>query len=157
MESETLTGEIKITADNCEEKSIQNITNTIEQSAIKASLRYAYPEQVILYEGCGVPYVMSVKNISDQELQDVIVEMPIADGLEFSEDDLYIEGDEPYKFLGCQDRILKFKIPKIATQETIKISENLKFGAERVDLSKTEEIISLYFRVYHQEIEYVSK
>lgn len=152
-DNQTLTGEIKITADDYEEV-MQNITNPIEQSSIKATLRYLYSEGEQLYEGASVAFSANVKNISNEELQDVIVEIPVAEGFEFSTEDLFIEDGATYEFLEYKDRILKFKIPKIAVQETIKM--NVRLYVEKIEINKAEEIISQYFKVLHQDIEYVS-
>ena len=80
--NQELTGEIKITADNYEEKTIQNITNKIETGNIKATIQFLYSEDIELYEKSDIPFAVNVKNISDKELEDVIVEIPVAEGLE---------------------------------------------------------------------------
>lgn len=154
-ENQTLTGEIKIKADNQEEKTIQNITNKIEKSEIKATLKFLYSEDVITAEGSGVPLLISIKNLSEQELHDVIVEIPLADGLsDFTEDDLFMSGEEPYEYIECKDRIIKFKIPKIEAKQTVEIT--VKPGVGEVDLSKAEEVISQYVKVIANSKEYIS-
>ena len=87
--NQELTGKIKIIADNYEEKTIQNITNKIETGNIKATIKFLYSEDVKLYEKSDVPFAINVKNISSKELKDVIVEIPVAEGLEVaSQEDL---------------------------------------------------------------------
>ena len=87
--NQELTGKIKIIADNYEEKTIQNITNKIETGNIKATIKFLYSEDIKLYEKSDVPFAINVKNISSKELKDVIVEIPVAEGLEVaSQEDL---------------------------------------------------------------------
>lgn len=153
--NQTLTGEIKITADNQEEKIIPNMSNKIDKADIKATLKFLYSEDVITAEGSGVPLLASVKNISNQELQDIIVEIPLAEGLsDFTEDDLFMSGEEPYEFIECKNRIIKFRIPKIEANQTVAIT--VKPGVERLDLSKSQETISQYFKVLANNQEYIS-
>lgn len=154
-ENETLTGEIKITADNQEEKTIQNITNKIEQSEIKATLRFLYTEDVVTAEGSGIPLLINVQNLSDQELQDTIVEIPLAEGLkDFTENDLFMSGEEPYQFIECKDRVIKFKIPKIEAKQTEKII--VKPGVDVLDITKEEATISQYCKIKNNGKEYIT-
>ena len=154
QENAMLTGNIKLTANNYEEKVIPNITNKIEKGNIKATLRFLYSEDVLIQEGSDVPFLAKVKNISNQELQNVIVEMPIAEGLLFIEEEFLIEEEAPYEFLGCEEQVLRFKIPKIDAQRTIDI--NVKLAVTQVDLEKGEEIISQYVKISNQETQYIS-
>ncbi len=82
VEDPTLTGEIRITAENQEEKVISNIRNKIEKAKIKATTKFLYSETVPIYEKVDIPFDAQVKNISNQELKDILVEVPIAKGLE---------------------------------------------------------------------------
>ncbi len=154
-ENETLTGEIKITADNYKEKIIKNIENKIEKSEIKATLKFLYSEDVTTAEGSGVPLLISVKNLSNQELQDTIVEIPLAEGIaDFTEDDLFISGEEPYQYIETKNRVIRFKIPKIEAKQTIEVT--IKPKVDQIDINKSEQIISQHVKVINNEKEYIS-
>jgi len=152
--NQTLTGEIRITADDYEEEVMQNITNQIEQGSIKATLRFLYSEDVPIYANSDIAISANVKNISREELQNVIVEIPVAEGLEFSEDNLFMDEEDPYEFIEYKDGAIKIKIPQIATGETIYIL--MKLIPKQLDLTKEKENISQYFKVIDNEIEYIS-
>lgn len=153
--NQTLTGEIRIRADNQEEKTIQNVSNKIEKSEIKATLKFLYSQDVITYEGSGVPLMARIKNISENKLQNLIVEMPLADQFnDFTENDIILTGEEPFEILEYKDRILKFKIPEIEGNQTIDIIVKLSVG--KIDLNKTVDTISQYFKVVKGQTEYIS-
>ena len=153
--NQEITGELKITADNYEEKIIQNITNSIEQGEIKATLQFMYSEDVLTCEGSGFPIFASVKNLSNKELQDIMVEIPLAEGLaDFTEEDLFLDGSEPYEYIECKDRVIKFKIPKIEANQTVDIT--VKPEVSQVDIDKSEGMISQYFKVIGNGKEYIS-
>jgi len=153
--NQMLTGKIKIKADNYEEKVIEHITNQIEKASIKTTLRYLHSEDVVTDTFSSIPLAINVKNISNEELQDVIVEMPVAEGCNFSEEEnLVIPEDATYEFIEYVDGIVKFKISRIRKNEIVLI--NVSLGIKEMDITKTQERISQYVKVSSDEIDYFS-
>lgn len=153
--NQNLDGEIKIVVDNKEEMVIQNISNKIEKSEIKTSLKFLYSQDVTTCEGSGFPLQILVKNISENELHDLIVEMPLADQFnDFTENDIILTENDPFEILEYKDRVLRFKIPTIEVGNSVKIVVKLMVG--QVDLEKKLDTISQYVKVINKEKEYIS-
>ena len=74
-----------------------------------------------IYENSGIPFSVNVKNISGSRIAKYYSRSSNSRrDLVFSENDLFMTGEEPYEFLEYKDKILKFKIPKDSTTRNLK-------------------------------------
>lgn len=149
--NQTITGQIKITAEGIEEKTIQNITNKINKGKLKLTLADTTSLDIALNGDDGYPLEFKVKNISNEEVKDVIVEVPISENLTFSTENTYIENGE---FLEYKNGIAKFKINQIAKGQTETIY--VRFYIKAIPYTELGMMISQYFKVNYEETDYTS-
>ncbi len=144
--NQTITGQIKLTAEGMEEKTIQNITNKINKGKLKLILADTTSLDIALNGNDAYPLEFKVKNISNEDVKDVIVEVPISENLTFSTENAYIENGE---FLEYKNGIAKFKISQIAKGQTETIY--VRFYIKTIPYTELGMMISQYFKVNYQD------
>ncbi len=138
--NQTITGQIKMTAEGMEEKTIQNITNKINKGKLKLTLADTTSLEIELNGNDAYPLEFKVENISKEEVRDVIVEIPVSENLTFSTENVYIENGE---FLEYKNGIVKFKINQIAEGQTETIY--VRFYMKTIPNTELDMMISQYF------------
>lgn len=78
-------GNITVEAEGIGTKTVTTIANPIKQAKLKMIVNQAAAEELKLYSLNPTSYVIQVKNLSDETLKDVAIEVQISDGLVFSE------------------------------------------------------------------------
>ena len=152
---ETLNGEIKVKADNLDEKTFANIENTIEDAELKLTLRNGFSEDVdIVSNGDQLAAMVNVKNISDKELQDVIVSMPLGDDLYFVPEDFFESEEGKYEFVGYENKIIQVRIPTLQPGETVEVGLGLM--TEKMDIELTEKTVRQYYTAIVNDVTYTS-
>lgn len=149
--NQTITGQIKMTAEGMEEKTIQNITNKINKGKLKLTLADTTSLEIELNGNDAYPLEFKVENISKEEVRDVIVEIPVSENLTFSTENVYIENGE---FLEYKNGIVKFKINQIAEGQTETIY--VRFYIKTIPNTELGMMISQYFNVNYEDINYTS-
>ncbi len=122
-EDQQLTGKITIKADGIEDKQIDITPNKIKSGKLSLLLKDSFYEQTQLYSNQGFPIEVCVKNITDKELKNVEVELPLPAEVYFSLNN-YKE-DDNIEVLQSENKMAKFKIKKIAAGETATIYTQL--------------------------------
>lgn len=155
--NQKVTGEIKLTADNGIEQTMEGMSNPIQQGDLKLALRYTLSEDIEKHTGEGYPIEMKVTNITQEPKTDILVNLPVCEGLVFSEDQTLSNTDDPtygYDYIGYDNRVASFKIPEIKAGETISLYTQLLI--EDLPLTEAEKYISEYFLATYQNTVYTS-
>ncbi len=152
-EGQVLSGEIKVKADNCEEQTVANIKNNIAQGDLKLKILRESPEEVELEQGMGFGIMMYVKNISDQIVQNVDVEVPIAEELQFEAGWKDAQNDN-CKFIEENNGLVKFEISQIAVGDTAEVY--IPLSIKQMNVNNTSEFISQYAIANYNNVIYTS-
>lgn len=153
-DNQKLTGQIKISADNYAEQSISNIENNISQGKLKLKMRYGFSEHIVTHTGEGYPISMFVKNTSAETLNNVMIELPVDEGLTFTTENLGVTEESRYEFIENTDNIVKFKIPEMNPGEEIELTTQLIVNNMPIDQLQKE--ISQYFTATYNDVKYIS-
>ena len=152
---EALTGEIKVKADNLDEKTFANIENTIEDAELKLTLRNGFSEDIdIVSNGDRLPAMANVKNISDKELQDVMISMPLGDDVYFVPEDFMESEEGKYELVSYENKTIQVRIPSIQAGETIEVG--FKLLTEQMDTQLTEKDFRQYYTATVNDTTYTS-
>jgi hypothetical protein len=150
--NQKLTGNIKIQADGIEEENIEITSNNIKKASLNLKLIDSFWEQTLIGSEGGFPIEFEVKNITDQEMENVIVELPLTEEVYFTEEEFY-ETDN-VKFVEYKDKVVKFKINKIGAGETVSFTTQLI--VEEIPIEKTSASTTISFNVKANDITYYS-
>ncbi len=149
-EGETL-GTLKITADDKEEQEVQISKNSIEDGDLKLILTYSYNEIVDLYSGGIVRLKLSTKNISEENKQNVILEMHIPNITALDEKNVYSEDVE---VIENENGIVKFKINEIDAKQEVYIP--LFLSITELDSETQEDFCRIFYQVTENDKTYTS-
>lgn len=149
-DKQMVTGNIKVKANNIEEKTIKNISSRISTGKLKLTLKDGVALEEMLVKNGSFDLVLEVKNISETKLSNVIINLPIAEEVEFSTENFEIHNGD---FIEYVDRVAKFKINEIPAGETeyiyVKTLIQMESGAP-------DAVISEHFTSNYEGIEYIS-
>ncbi len=129
-------GTVTIEADGIEAQTLQTVSNPIKEAKLKLNVICNYNEERTIVANSTLPITLSTKNISDKELKDVELELPIPEKV--SIDELSIKESETYTYLGMDSQVAKFKINKIQPGEQVDIIVSLEtddFKEEELDIN----------------------
>lgn len=143
----TTTGDITISADDLEEKTINTPEFNIVDSEIKVTLANSYMEEYPVQSDSLLPVTIKVYNLSDVVQEDVLVRMKLPETLGFDTSEI-VEGD----FVEFENNVVTFRIDKLETESTIQVG----LITENIDLSKTEENVELYCEAEANDKTYIS-
>ncbi len=104
-----LTNVREISGDQIRKKTYQTAERNIMQSRIKVRLKADYPEYVTVLSNGSLDVSMFVKNISDEKIESLMVELPLPDYTFDDEQVVYIEGAK-YFFESYENDVLKFEV-----------------------------------------------
>lgn len=149
-----VTGKIKVSADGIKEKEFNSIEHNIEQSDLKLNIMNRYSEDVDTYVGDLIEFSLNVKNISNKNMENIILEMPVQDKMTFNPEELYIGSNENYEYIDYLNNIIRFKIKMLKPGESQQI--NLHFTANPFNLAETETTMLQYFSVNIENNRYIS-
>ena len=121
--NENTTGTLVLEAENMNARTYTTLSNPIKQANLKVTMECSYNEEREIPAGGYLPYILTVKNLSDKVLENVEVKVPIAEFTNFKESDLI--GSSEYSYEGIENNEIKFKILSINPQQTIEILEGL--------------------------------
>ncbi len=121
--NENTTGTLVLEAENMNAQTYTTLSNPIKQANLKVTMECSYNEEREIPAGGYLPYILTVKNLSDKVLENVEVKVPIAEFTNFKESDLI--GSSEYSYEGIENNEIKFKILSINPQQTIEILEGL--------------------------------
>ncbi len=119
-------GTVMIEADGIEAQTLQTVSNPIKEAKLKLNVICNYNEERTIVANSTLPITLSAKNISDKELKDVELELPIPEKV--SVDELSIKDSEKYTYVGMANQVAKFKINKIQPGEQVDIIVSLETG-----------------------------
>ena len=153
---QTLSGQIKISADGMEEKQLDLNQSKIVESKLSLVLKDSFYEQTQLYSNQGFPIELCVKNTTDKNLNNIIVELPLPKEVYFSLEN-FSESDN-VKFIEYTNKVAKFEILNINAQETVSIYTQLMIEKIALDTLYVNTNFSFNARVddetyYSNEIE----
>ncbi len=147
---QTITGQVKVTAEGIEEKTIKNITNKINKGKLKLILKDLVSLQEVLVSRGAIELDFEIKNISNTKVNNIMVNIPIANELEFSTQSLLVEGGS---FIEYKDCVAKFKIDEISAGESQHIYIKIPI---KEYIEGNECVITQYFTADYEDIKYVS-
>ena len=147
-------GKIKVSADGIKEREFNSIEHNIEQSELKLNIMNRYSEDVETYVGDLIEFSLNVKNISNKNMENIILEMPVQDKMTFNPEELYIGSNENYEYIDYLNNIIRFKIKMLKPGESQQI--NLHFTANPFNLAETETTMLQYFSVNIENNRYIS-
>ena len=148
-----LTGKIKIVGNGLDEQEIDMQSNKIVKGSLKLNLEFAYDENVYIGAGDGFPLILTVKNISEQNLNNVKVTLPLSDKLTFSTK--YIDADyKDAEFTESNKDGIVFNIPLIESGKDAKIG--IKLIVNDIPNNNVKEDISQYFVATINNRDYIS-
>lgn len=153
-ENENLTGQIKLIVDNEEKNTIDNIINRIEQGKLKLNLLYADPENEHRYTKELFRMELTVKNITNEDLTNIIVELPVSDKADFSTKNITIDEEQGCEFIEYKDNIAKFKISKLEAGKDTKFL--IALPTNSIPAEQTETKILEYFTATNENTTYIS-
>lgn len=143
----TTKGDITISADDLEEKTINTPELNIVDSEIKVTLANSYMEEYPVQSDSLLPVTIKVYNLSDSVQENVLVKMKLPEALGFDTSEI-VEGD----FVEYENDIVTFRIDRLETESTIQVG----LITENIDLSKTEENVELYCEAEANDKTYIS-
>lgn len=147
---ENTLGTITIKADGTEEKNIKTITNPIKEAKVKLNITYNFNEEREIIANSTLPITLTAKNISQKELKDIIIELPIPEETVFNEE--YLEASEEFTYLGIDNKTAKFKIKSIEPGEKVDIILSLEVN----DFKEEKKPIDLFIKSIIDKDTYVS-
>ncbi|MEE0866116.1 MAG: SdrD B-like domain-containing protein [Clostridia bacterium] len=151
--NQMLTGKIKIVGNGLDEQEIDMQSNKIVKGSLKLNLEFAYDENVYIGAGDGFPLILTVKNISEQNLNNVKVTLPLSDKLTFSTK--YIDADyKDAEFTESNKDGIVFNIPLIESGKDAKIG--IKLIVNDIPNNNVKEDISQYFVATINNRDYIS-
>ena len=141
-------GTLKINVEDKEEREIKISENPIEEGKLKLIIQYGYNETGELYGGGSYKLIFATKNMSQETLKDVIVDIHISDTIEFNENDFNERyfNDKNIEVLENKDRIVKIKINEIKAEEEKYLLTIMSIKQIDTDVSEVD------CRVYCQSI-----
>lgn len=143
-------GTVVLEAEGIETQTMTTLTNPIKEAKLKLNVKCNYNEERIIVADSTIPITLSAKNISDKELKDVVLELPIPE--ETAVDELSIKESEKFTYLGTANRVAKFKINSIQPGEQVDIIVSL----ETNDLEEKEKQIDLFIQSKVNNETYIS-
>lgn len=149
-----VSGKIKVSADGIKEMEFKSIEHNIEQSDLKLNIMNRYSEDIDTYVGDLIEFSLNVKNISNKNMENVILEMPVQNKMTFNPEELYIDSNENYEYIDYLNNIIRFKIKMLKPGESQQI--NLHFTANSFNLDETETTMLQYFSVNIENNRYIS-
>ena len=123
-EGEETKGIINLSADGIENKQITTMTNKIKKAKLKLNVSYGPNEEQLMYAG-GMFYVrVTAKNIFENDLNDVVLNVAIPDGI--TGVDMEIDGidTENYTLESIDNGIAKVRINNIKAGESAELYLN---------------------------------
>lgn len=153
-ETADLTGEIKVNVNGEEKLIINNITNKIEQGKLKLNLLYADPENEQRYSKELFRMELTIKNISNEDLTDINVELPVSDKADFLVKHTTVDEELGCEFIEYKDNIAKFRIPKLEAGKDTKILVALPTNS--IPAQEKEVDILEYFTATNDNTTYTS-
>lgn len=153
-DNQKLTGKITVVADGLEEKEYNNITNNIEQGQIKITMRNHDSEEVETYTENLMEYNINVKNITENTLKDVIVEVHVSDLVSFDPQYENQEENAKYEYVSYENNIIKFKVKTLNQGENCPIY--LALTANKFDINEKEKNLILYSTATVDNKQYMS-
>lgn len=151
--NQTLTGEIKIKADNLEEKSFSNIENKIEEGKLKLKLKNTYSENELIGAKENIGIEGDIINISSEKLENIEVYVQIPEEVTFNLEELGL-WDDRCQFVEYKDNVVKLNISELEVGETIDFTALLNVNEFDLDLDNI--IVSQFFKAILDGEEYIS-
>lgn len=149
--NQTITGQIKITAEGIEEKTIQNITNKINKGKLKLILEDSTSLEETLFGKGALGLELGIKNISNVTAKNVIITLPISDKLRFSTESFMVENGN---FIEYKDGIAKFEISEIPAGEIGHIY--VKAYINSIPIEEYKVLLTEYFTAEFEDTIYAS-
>lgn len=143
-------GTVMLEADGIQPQTIETIANPIKEAKIKLNVVCNYNEERTIIANSTMPITLSAKNLTEKELNDVIIELPIPEGVTFTEN--YLVASENYTYIGIANHIAKFKINAIKPEEQVDIILSVMVN----DFKEQEKQINIYMQSTIDNETYVS-
>lgn len=130
-------GTVEIQAEGMETQTIKTVSNPIKEAKLKLNVTCNYNEERIVVADSALPITLSTKNISDKELKNVMIELPLTEDVTLEEEGI-LESKQ-YDYVGIANQVAKFKIASIKPEEQIDIVLTLKTK----DFKEKETVVNL--------------
>lgn len=137
-QGEETKGIVSIEADGFEKQEITTMTNKIKEAKLKLNIKCNYNEERTVLAGSVYPITLTAKNISEEELKDVVLELKLPEGTSF--DEKYLVLEDNFTYVGTENGVVKLKINSIPAGETVDIILSLvveDFEEDTVNLNAT--------------------
>lgn len=150
-ENEVTIGTITLQADDFE-TSKQITENKIKEAELKLITEYAKNEEVPFSAGYENGFVYKITNISDKNLNDITINIPLLDGVTLAESSI-VDG-ENYKIEEITEDNLKIRITQLTPGQT---EEILKFlNVPEIDKDKAQQAFQFSCNAQINENQYYS-
>ena len=143
-------GTVIVEAAGIESETITTLTNPIKDAQLKLNVESGYNEERPIIPGSTLPIILKTKNISEKEMTDVIIELPIPQYTTF--DQSYILPEDTFEYMGIQNNVARFKIKSIKVGEEVDITLSLLID----DFTEPERQIEVSYKVNNGNETYYS-
>lgn len=131
--SEETTGNVKISGDGIEEKTLKTLTNPIAQGKLKLQMKNKLEEEYDVLTNREYPFILDITNISTSKQENIILNLPVPEGFDFKTESLFEPDAGFYEFVEYKNRTVKLRIPVIETGK--KVSIRLGYQVNSMDTS----------------------
>lgn len=149
-----LIGNVNISADGIDESELKEPTLKIKQAKIKMQVYNEFTEDIKIYTKEGLPIKVNVKNIFNENLKDIIIQVPVPEELSFSEEYMYLGEDDKCQFVEYKNGMAVFKINELLPEEQKSIQ--IKFIANSLPSDVMETSTKVYAKSSYEGAQYIS-
>lgn len=160
-ENSTTTGTLKVKADNIQEKTVNLLTNEIKDAKLKLQLRNIMSEDYEFTKSDYLPLCAKIKNISQEKLNNIIVEVELPKIAITKRSEILEQIDEETKWkLESYDEdtgILRFLINEINENEEVEIFYGVY--PEKMNINSLSETMNNSYIAYlenEEDVQYYS-
>ena len=147
-------GELQISYEQEETQTLEMPKLKIKQGELKLTLENDFYEEVQITSKSGLAIIMNVKNITDHTLNNVIVELPVPDELEFSTEEIYIDENSKYQFIDYKDKVARFEVNNLEAGENLEIATQLL--TKSIPITELSVITEFNFQANVNDNKYIS-
>ncbi len=147
---EETNGTITISADNKEEQTISALNNTIVDADIKINVKYSENLERKIIAGGVFSTILNIKNIANEDLENITVKMPLQDEIELITEDL--PENENFTLTKIENKVAIFNLQSLKSGE----SENVTITYSVNNFETKEADIKISASATIGEKEYVS-
>lgn len=152
-DTEKLTNELEIKSDEIETQIYKAEERKIKQGKMKIRIQADNPEESQILSKTQLHISIDLKNITDEKIEEAILEVPLEDKYTFDET-RFIILSEKCEYIGYENNVLKLKIKNLEAQEELSIP--IGVCASGFDKEIMEKTLTLCCYAYVGDEKYMS-